>query len=93
MKQSALNIAEEEVFEPRASKVSIDDKFIAVTLEDGRVIMTPLSFYPKLASASKEELQDFRLFWEGEAIHFNALDEDISIEALISGRKQITGIK
>ena len=93
MKQSALNIAEEETFEPRASKVSIDEKFITVTLEDGRVIMTPLSLYPKLASASKEELQGFRLFWEGEAIHINALDKDTSIEALISGRKQIIEIK
>ena len=93
MKQSAPNIAEVDILEPRASEVSIDEKFITVMLEDGRIIMTPLSFYPKLDSASKEERQDFRLFWEGEAIHFNALDEDISIEALILGHKQVAGIK
>jgi hypothetical protein len=49
-------------------------------------------FTPLLMDASKEEREDFRLFGDGTAIHFNSLDEDLSIEALVMGRKQLPGL-
>ena len=82
------NIDEEESV---AKKVWFDEFKINVELLDGRIISTPLEFYPSLADAKVEEREDFRLFCHGTAIHFNALDIDLSIESLIDGRRELPG--
>jgi hypothetical protein len=90
MSSLALNTNEFE--EPQASKVWFEEDQICAELVDGRTISVPLSFYPLLMDATKEEREDFRLFGDGTAIHFNSLDEDLSIEALVMGRKQLPGL-
>ena len=77
--------------EPQAKKFWIDEEeqTMNVILTDGRAISVPLAFYPFLIEATKEERHDFRLFAENTGIHFNALDEDISVEHLLLGRKQL----
>lgn len=87
MNLSIQNIKENE---PQAEKVWFAKDTINIQLTDGRVVFIPLSFYPLLRDAPKKVREDFRLFGEGTAIHFNALDEDISIEALVHGRKQVS---
>lgn len=86
MNSLALDINSEE---PQAKKLWFDDDTINVELTDGRVVSVPLSFYPILMNASSKVREDFDIFGEGTAIHFNALDEDLSVEALVMGRKQI----
>ena len=84
---SSLALDTNELDEPQASKVWFEEDKICAELMDGRTISVPLSFYPLLMDTSKEEREDFRLFGDGTAIHFNKLDEDLSIEALVMGRK------
>lgn len=62
----------------------IDEKMLWVTLGDGRVIGTPLAWYPKLANATLEEL-GYVEFTEG-GLHWENLDEDISIQEMLLGR-------
>ncbi len=89
MSSLAQNIVEQE---PLAKKVWLTDDMINLELVDGRVIAVPLAFYPSLADASKESRGDFRLFSGGSAIHFNKLDVDLSVQALVLGKKEIPGL-
>lgn len=58
------------------------DKMI-VFLEDGRELSVPLEWFPKLRNASLEQLKKWRFIGNGEGIHWEELDEDISVERLL----------
>lgn len=67
-----------------AESVRFDDDAMWVTLVDGRVIGVPLAWFPRLLHASPAaraavEISPFGLHWE-------ALDEDISVAGLLAGR-------
>lgn len=66
---------------PRA--VRFDDDALWVDLDDGRRIAVPLAWFPRLLSASPEQRTQFELSPRG--IHWEALDEDISIDGLLAG--------
>ncbi|MDX2193232.1 MAG: DUF2442 domain-containing protein [Gemmatimonadales bacterium] len=70
----------------RASDVRTTAEALIVDLVDGRTITVPLGWYPRLAHASEAERADCRVIADGAGIHWPALDEDISVEALLSGR-------
>jgi len=59
---------------------------LAVDLSDGRTVIVPLSWFPRLLHATAQERGDWRLIAGGEGIHWNVLDEDISVEGLLAGR-------
>lgn len=59
-----------------------EDKMI-VQLEDGRELSVPLEWFHKLRNATKEQLEKWRFIGNGEGIHWEELDEDISIENLL----------
>ena len=63
--------------------VRFDPDSMWVELKDGRTIGVPLAWFPRLYHASKEQREDFELSHRG--IHWEALDEDISIEGLLMG--------
>lgn len=88
-----MNLLSEDTreIEPQAIKVWFDDENSSINAElsDGRIISVPISFYPLLARASKEEREDFELYGEGTVIRFRSLDESLPVEALVMGRKQI----
>ncbi|GGC56723.1 DUF2442 domain-containing protein [Marinobacter halophilus] len=65
-------------------KVWFDEDNLWVLLSDGRTIGAPLAWFPRLLRASKEELQEFELSVHG--IHWDNLDEDISVKGLLAGR-------
>ena len=48
--------------------------------------MVPVAWYPRLLNASKEERADWRLIGKGRGIHWEAIDEDISVEGILAGR-------
>ena len=55
-----------------------------VELSDGRSLGVPLSWFPRLANAAPEQRRDFTISPGG--LHWDALDEDISVEGLLAGR-------
>jgi hypothetical protein len=67
----------------RASKVWFSKDMLFVHLQDGREIGVPLLWFPRLRKASEEELNDWRLIGNGVGIHWESIDEDISISALL----------
>ncbi len=70
-----------------ASAVSVSDEYLTVALEDGRRISIPLSWYPRLFHATEEERQNLRLIGNDSGIRWGDLDEDISIEGIITGHQ------
>ena len=66
-----------------ASSVRFDDDSLWVHLDDGRIIAAPLAWFPRLLAATPEQRLQFELSPRG--IHWDALDEDISIDGLLAG--------
>ncbi|MCU0921669.1 MAG: DUF2442 domain-containing protein [Burkholderiaceae bacterium] len=60
-----------------------DDDSLWVELDDGRVVGVPLAWFPRLLAATPEQRAVFELSPRG--IHWEALDEDISIDGLLAG--------
>jgi len=75
------------VGEAVAIDVSFDENMIRLVLEDGRIVSTPLEFYPRLAHAKQADLANFRLIGGGTGFHWVALDEDLSVESIVAGRR------
>ncbi len=75
-----------EIDLPLAVKVTITDDTLCVDLSDGRSIAAPLAWYPRLMNVSKPERDNWRLIGRGEGIHWENVDEDISVEGLLAGR-------
>lgn len=72
--------------EPRAVEVKIiEDHAIWTLLEDGREIVVPITWYPRLSRANKEQLNKFRIIGRGSGIHWEELDEDLSIKGFLLG--------
>lgn len=70
----------------RISNVAFTESQIAVTLSDGRILALPLTWYPRLHNATPEDRENWRLLAEGEGVHWNSLDEDLSLEGFVAGR-------
>lgn len=54
-----------------------------VRLDDGREIAIPIDWFPRLRDATEEQRNNWRLIGGGEGIHWEELDEDILVEALL----------
>ena len=66
-----------------ATSVWFDDSKLCVRLADGRELSVPIDWFPLLRDASQKERENFRFIGEGEGIHWEELDEDILVEALL----------
>jgi Protein of unknown function (DUF2442) len=71
-----------------ALKVSFSTDAFAVALSDGRVLHIPLVWFPRLLKASAEERNAYEISASG--IHWDAIDEDVSVTGLLEGRGDIT---
>lgn len=71
---------------PNAHGVSVTDDTLSVDLSDGRTVTVPLTWFPRLLHGTAEEREGWRLIGRGEGIHWEALDEDISVESLLAGK-------
>ncbi len=67
-----------------ATEVWLDDEMLHVRLSDGREISVPLEWYPRLRNASPEQRANWRLIGKGVGIHWEDVDEDLSIAGLLS---------
>jgi hypothetical protein len=82
-----MNTSGTEVREALAQSLTVSDDALAVDLADGRTITVPLGWFPRLAHGSAAERRNWRLIAGGEGIHWPDLDEDISVESLLAGRR------
>jgi hypothetical protein len=69
--------------QPLAVDVSCSSDKLQVTLADGREIAVPLEWYPRLQEATPKERNDWQLLGGGLGIHWESLDEDVTVESLL----------
>jgi hypothetical protein len=67
--------------------VAVTEDTLTVELADGRTLSVPLAWYPRLLHGNGTERAHWEWSGDGEGIHWPDLDEDISIEGLILGRR------
>lgn len=69
--------------EPLAVDVQFSDDALKIILVDGRELSVPLDWSPRLLQASPKQRQNWRLIGGGIGIHWEDIDEDLSIESLL----------
>jgi hypothetical protein len=72
--------------ESLATGVTFAADSFSVSLNDGRCLAIPLAWFPRLLDGSIREREKYSLLGGGEGVHWPDLDEDISVEDLLSGR-------
>lgn len=72
---------------PNIQHVAITDESIVVELEDGRTLTAPLCWFPRISHATPAERSNWRLIGPGIGIHWDDLDEDVSVEGLLLGKR------
>ena len=82
-----MNSSGVDMQEARAQLVTVSEDALAVDLVDGRTIIVPLVWYPRLWHGTLEERNHFEIFGDGAFIHWPDLDEDLSIAGLLAGRR------
>ncbi len=76
------------IFPPRAKSVRFDEDLMWVELEDGRTLGVPFAWFPRLLRATPPQRANY--FLSPSGIHWDEIDEDISIAGLIAGRGDMT---
>jgi hypothetical protein len=66
-----------------ATGIRFDADRMYVQLSDGREIAVPLEWFPSLRNATDKQRNSWRLIGRGVGIHWNDLDEDLSVEGLL----------
>jgi hypothetical protein len=69
---------------PLATDVRVTPTALRVLLADGREISAPLQWFPRLQKATRAQRIKWRLIGGGVGIHWEELDEDISVEGLLA---------
>jgi len=73
-------------FEALATAVSFDEDNMWVRLSDGRQLGVPLAYFPRLAKATSAQRKRYLISGGGVGLHWDELDEDISVPALLTGQ-------
>jgi hypothetical protein len=71
---------------PNIENLVVTEDTLTVDLNDGRTLSVPLAWFPRLLHGSPEERRNWRLIGKGHGIHWEDLDEDISVEGLLIGK-------
>ena len=69
----------------RAKDVRIDEETLSVSLMDGRTIIVPLVWYPRLLNATEQQRAKWEISAGGYGIHWPEIDEDLSTEGMLRG--------
>lgn len=67
----------------RAASVRVENGRLVIYLVDGRVLSVPLGWFPRLQHATAEQLSNYRLIGRGAGIHWETVDEDVSVPQLL----------
>ena len=81
-----MTISMIEIQIPSVENVEISKNMLSVELNDGRTIAVPLHWFPRLVHATSKERTSWRLIGGGNGVHWENIDEDISVEGLLAGR-------
>lgn len=68
-----------------AQNVTFTESDLVVDLVDGRRVSVPLEWFPRLANATRTQLENFEILADGEGIHWPEVDEDLSVAGLLRG--------
>ena len=71
---------------PTIIDVTVTDDTLSVDLSDGRSISVPLCWFPRLLHSTQQERNNWRLIGGGQGIHWEDIDEDISVQGLLAGK-------
>jgi hypothetical protein len=75
-----------EIQVPYAEDVTVTHEALNVDLSDGRTISVPVAWFPRLLYSTQKERDNWRLIGRGHGIHWEEIDEDISVEGLLAGK-------
>ena len=67
----------------KGKRITFNDRYLNVELEDGRIISTPLDWYPELKEATLEQLKNYHFICKGTGIEWKDLDCQLSIESML----------
>jgi len=70
----------------KAQNVIVTEDTLTVDLIDRRTISVPIAWYPRLLHGTLKERNNWRFIGDKEGIHWTDLDEDVSVENLLSGK-------
>lgn len=76
-----------------ALELNFDATMMWVNLADGRKLGVPLAYFPRLLSASPEQRLRYELSGGGTGVHWDEIDEDISVPGLLMGVGDRTGTR
>ena len=82
-----MNSSVLEIQEARVQSVMVSEDSLTVNLMDGRTIIVPLLWYPRLWHGTPDERNDFEIIGDGAYIHWPELDEDLTVTGLLAGRR------
>jgi hypothetical protein len=81
-----MNTLAVEIQIPNVQGVTVTSDTLSVDLTDGRSISVPLAWFPRLLHSTREERNNWRLIAGGHGVHWEDIDEDISVEGLLAGK-------
>ncbi len=70
---------------PLASSISFDADYMSIEFRDGRRLSVPLAYFPRLLHATESQRKTYEISGGGVGLHWDELDEDISVEHLLMG--------
>ena len=84
-----MSLTNEESLKYMVSDVKFDEDYLHLHLADGRIMSVPFELIPSLSRATPQERANCEIAGMGTALHWPDLDEDLSVEGLVLGRKVI----
>lgn len=70
--------------EPLVVDLAFTTDMLRVVLADGREVSVPLAWFPRLEKATAKQRKNWRLIGGGVGIHWESVDEDISVKSLLT---------
>ena len=71
--------------DPRVRTISVDEDAIIACLVDGRIVSVPLAWSWQLSETTPEQRSHFEILGSGQGVRWPEIDEDISVEGMLSG--------
>ena len=85
--RDGMNSLAIEIQEPSAQKVTVSEESLTIDLVDGRTIIVPLAWYPRLWHGTHKERNNVEIIGNGALMHWPDLDEDLSVGGILAGHR------
>ena len=81
--------SEEKIYNFAVTEVTFDDDYFLLHLVDGRILSIPYDLVPSLSRATEKQKRNCEIGGMGTSLHWPDIDEDLSVEGLVLGRRVI----